>query len=301
MRRLGMIARVAVRAMFDERMALAIARAERESLQGSDGGIPGAWALEHDLRRALYGGQFELYYQPMIAVPSGRISGVEALIRWHHPVRGLLLPDSFIPLAEQTGLIDPIGEWVLRQACRQASAWRGCCKAPVRVAVNVSAAQLHRGNLVELLAANLAAERLPGGTIELELTESAVVANPEESGRTLRGLRELGVQISLDDFGSGYSSLSLLRRFPIGKLKIDRSFIHEVLTSRTDQSIVQGILSLARGLQLKTVAEGVESAEQLELLASVGVDEYQGHHFSAAAPAACVQQLLRANGPSGPR
>jgi diguanylate cyclase len=248
--------------------------------------------LENDLRRAIPNREFELYYQPEVSVVTGEIVGAEALIRWHHPERGLILPNSFIPVAEETGLIVPIGEWVLREACLQARAWRDCCPAPLRLAVNLSPAQLHQEGLVEVVRSSLAAAGLDGSALELELTEGSVVTNPDRSIQTLHQLRDLGVDLCIDDFGTGYSSLSYLRRFPITKLKIDRTFVRDVLSSKTDEAIVKAIISLARGLRLKTVAEGIENGAQLELLRGFGLDQYQGFHFSAAEPAMRLQNLI---------
>ena len=248
--------------------------------------------LENDLRRAIPNGQFELYYQPEVSVATGEIVGAEALIRWHHPERGLITPNSFIPVAEETGLIVPIGEWVLREACLQARAWRDCCPIPMRLAVNLSPAQLHQDGLVETVRSSLAAAGLDGSALELELTEGSVITNSDKSIQTLHQLRDLGVELCIDDFGTGYSSLSYLRRFPITKLKIDRTFVRDVLTSKTDEAIVKAIVSLARGLKLKTVAEGIENGAQLELLRGFGLDLYQGFHFSPAEPAMRLQNLI---------
>ncbi len=249
--------------------------------------------LESDLHSALAGGQFELHYQPKVVTTTGKIQGVEALIRWRHPERGLIPPVEFIPLAEETGLIGPIGDWVVHEACRQAKAWQRAGLPPVRVAVNLSASQFRLGGLVDTIRDALSAADLSPQSLEVELTESAVMSDPEESVTILEQLSQMGVVVSVDDFGTGYSSMSYLRRFPIDKLKIDRAFISEILTRPDDVSIVRAIISLAHSLRLKVVAEGVETPEQLEILRSLGCDHYQGYHFSAALPPADFEQLLR--------
>ena len=240
--------------------------------------------LENGLRHALAHCEFILHYQPKVDVRSGRIDSAEALIRWRHPTRGLTAPMEFIPLAEESGLILPIGEWALREACRQAYAWQAAGMRPLRVAVNLSAQQFRQRNLVEVVHSALQAARLEPQYLELELTESAVMQDAEKSIETLRQLSELGVRISVDDFGTGYSSLSYLRRLPLDRLKIDRTFIREVATSRDDAAIVRAIVSLAHHLHLKVIAEGVETPDQLAFLRELGCDQYQGFHHSAPVP-----------------
>jgi len=240
--------------------------------------------LENGLRRALSRREFVVHYQPKVDVRSGGIDSAEALVRWRHPTRGLTMPMDFIPLAEETGLIIPIGEWVLREACRQAFAWQAAGLRPLRVAVNLSAQQFKQKNLVDVVCAALTGARLEPHYLELELTESAVMDDPERSIDILRRLSELGVRISVDDFGTGYSSLSYLRRLPLDKLKIDSAFIREVATSRDDAAIVRAIVSLAHNLHLKVIAEGVETPDQLTFLRDLGCDQYQGYHYSAPVP-----------------
>ena len=251
--------------------------------------------LESDLHAALANGEFELHYQPKVATATGAIHGVEALIRWRHPERGLVPPAEFIPLAEENGLIGEIGEWVVHEACRQAKAWQRAGLPPVRVAVNLSGSQFRRAGLVNMIRGALEAADLAPHSLEVELTESSVMSDPEESVAILEQLSQMGVTVSVDDFGTGYSSMSYLRRFPIDKLKIDRAFISEILSRPDDASIVAAIVSLAHSLRLKVVAEGVETPEQLDVLKTLGCDQYQGYHFSAAVPPAEFERLFRAS------
>ena len=249
--------------------------------------------LESDLRVALEQGEFELHYQPKVNTATGQMHGAEALLRWTHPVRGAISPAEFIPVAEECGLIGIIGAWVMREACRQARAWQLAGLPPLRVAVNLSPSQFRQGNIVAMIRDALGDAGLEARYLEIELTETAVMTDAEESIAILEKLSAMGVLVSVDDFGTGYSSMSYLRRFPIDKLKIDRSFISEVMTRPDDASIVRAIVSLAHSLRLKVVAEGVESPEQLEFLRSVGCDQYQGYHFSRALPASQFETLVR--------
>lgn len=256
--------------------------------------------LESDMHTALEQNQFELHYQPKVNTETGMIHGAEALLRWRHPERGLIAPDEFIPIAEECGLIGKIGNWVINVACQQARAWQLAGLPPLRVGVNLSASQFRQGDLIATIRNALDRAGLDARFLEVELTESAVMSDPEESIAILRKLSEMGVLVSVDDFGTGYSSMSYLRKFPIDKLKIDRAFISEVMSRSEDASIVRAIISLAHSLQLKVVAEGVESLEQLNFLKTLGCDQYQGFHFSPAVPAAKFEELIRSNQNSEP-
>jgi diguanylate cyclase len=254
---------------------------------------------EADLHRALNLQQFELHYQPKVSALTKQMHSVEALIRWRHPVDGLVPPDRFIPLAEESGLIVSIGEWVLREACRQVRAWQDLGLPAMRVAVNVSALQFRRLDLVETVQHALSDAGVDARYLEIELTETALMSNPEESVEILERLSRMGVIVSVDDFGTGYSSMSYLRRFPIDKLKIDRSFINHLMTSADDASIVRAIISLAHGLRLKVVAEGVETAEQVACLQKLGCDQFQGFYFSRPVTATAFEELLRSVADAG--
>jgi diguanylate cyclase (GGDEF)-like protein/PAS domain S-box-containing protein len=246
-------------------------------------------ALELDLRKAFNQGEFELYYQPLINLRGGDVSGFEALLRWRHPERGMISPAEFIPLAEEIGLINPLGEWVLREACADAMTW----PKPVKVAVNLSPVQFKSRNLVQAVLTALAYSRLPPERLELEITESVLLDETDTNLATLHRLRELGVCISMDDFGTGYSSLSYLRSFPFDKIKIDQSFVRE-LTERPDcMAIVRAVTGLGASLGIATTAEGVETHEQLDRLRAEGCTEVQGYLFSAPRPATEVAGMLK--------
>lgn len=248
--------------------------------------------LESDLHNAIAMKQFELYYQPKVDTTIGTVRSAEALIRWAHPTRGLIAPEDFIPLAEECGLIGSIGEWVVREACRQARAWQDDGVGSLRVSVNLSASQFRLSDLVDTVRRALDDAGLEPRYLEMELTESAVMSDPEQSIAILEQLSTMGVLVSVDDFGTGYSSMSYLRRFPIDKLKIDRLFIAEMERRPEDASIVRAIVSLAHSLRLKVVAEGVETPAQLDFLKSVGCDEYQGYYFSRPLPATEFESLI---------
>ncbi|MGH6868197.1 MAG: putative bifunctional diguanylate cyclase/phosphodiesterase, partial [Methylocella sp.] len=245
-------------------------------------------ALGLDLRKALAAGELEVYYQPLVTLETGVISGFEALLRWHHPLRGMVAPVQFIPLAEETGLIVPIGEWVLRQACAEAAGWPDNLK----VAVNLSPVQFKKGNLPQLVFATLASSGLPAARLELEITESLFLANSETNLATLRSLRALGVSIAMDDFGTGYSGLSYLRAFPFDKIKIDRSFISELSESADCMAIIRAITDLGSNLGIPTLAEGVETKKQLSWLREAGCTEMQGFLFSRPVRACEIAELL---------
>ena len=252
--------------------------------------------IEGDLRSALALGQLALHYQPKIDIASGEMRSVEALIRWRHPTRGPILPGEFIPIAEESGLILEIGDWVIREACRQAREWQQRHMPFLRVAVNVSPLQFRQANFVHKVRAALKDHGLDATYLEIELTEATLMNNAETSVALLEQLSELGVVVAIDDFGTGYSSMSYLQRFPIDKLKIDRSFISDVASNAGDASIVRAIISLAHGLHLKVIAEGVESEEQLGILRRMGCDQYQGFYRSAAVPAAEIERFVRQDG-----
>jgi len=244
--------------------------------------------MELDLRRAFVHGEFELHYQPLVDVVSGRISGFESLLRWRHPEKGMISPSEFIPVAEDIGLITSIGEWALREACNEAVKW----PSEVKVAVNLSPVQFRSRHLVQVVISALANSGLSPKRLELEITESVFLVETEANLAILHQLRELGVAISMDDFGTGYSSLSYLRSFPFDKIKIDRSFVKDLAKRSDCVAIVRAISGLERSLNITTTAEGVETVDQLDWLRAEGCNEVQGFLFSAAKPAAEVEQLL---------
>ena len=244
--------------------------------------------LELDLRAALARSEFQVYYQPIHDLQADEIIGFEALVRWKHQLRGLIAPMDFIPLAEETGLIVPIGEWVLRKACSEAAGW----SQDVRVAVNLSPVQFKNRNLVPSVIAALTASQLAPNRLELEITESVLLQDSEATLAALHKLRDFGVRISMDDFGTGYSSLSYLRSFPFDKIKIDRSFVHDLATRNDSMAIVRAVTGLGKSLGISTTAEGVETSEQLKLLRAEGCTEVQGYLFSPPCPASEVEKLL---------
>ena len=248
--------------------------------------------LESALRSAVCRREFVLHYQPKVSFENGHIVSVEALVRWNHPQRGLLSPGEFIPLAEETGLILPIGAWVLDEACRQLQQWHAAGLTHLRMAVNLSAQQFRDKSLLDAVRAALADAHLEPRFLELELTETAVMQDAGQSAAILRSLSELGVRISVDDFGTGYSSLSYLQRFPLNKVKIDRSFVREIVRNHGDSEIVRAIVSLAHSLRLVVIAEGVETEEQLDFLNQIGCDQYQGYFCSPPVPAAELEALV---------
>jgi diguanylate cyclase (GGDEF)-like protein len=252
--------------------------------------------LESGLRRAVEGGELVLYYQPQVDTVTGRVVGLEALARWVHPEHGMIPPAEFIPLAEETGLIIPLGEWVLRRACSQVKAWQVEGFDPLPVAVNLSGRQFRRGDLPQLVSRVLGETGLPPSSLRLELTESCVMEDAGFAAGVLRELKAQGVGLSIDDFGTGYSSLSYLKRLPVDELKIDRSFVNDATNNEDDAAIVAAIVLLARTLRLQVVAEGVETKEQLELLRALGCGRAQGFLFSRPLPAEEVRSLLPSKG-----
>ncbi len=256
-------------------------------------------AMESDLRRALERNEFLLHYQPKVDIGSGRIAGVEALIRWQQPGKALIPPAQFIPLAEETGLIVPIGEWVLRTACLQNKSWQDQGLPRLRTAVNLSARQFAHENLVQDVARVLSETGLAPAALEFEITESMVMSNPERAVRLLDQFKNMGIHLSIDDFGTGYSSLSYLKRFPINSVKIDRSFIRDLPGDGDDAAITEAIIAMAHSLRLRVIAEGVETEEQLRFLRAHGCDEMQGYHFSRPLPEGELLRLLRAAASGG--
>lgn len=250
--------------------------------------------LDTELRSALVNDEFELLYQPVVTLAGNTIVGVEGLLRWHHPVSGMIAPAEFIPIAEESGLIIPIGEWVIRQACADAARW----PHHISIALNLSPVQFRSPNLIPTIINALAMTGLPASRLELEITEDVLLQHNSENLAMLNRLRDLGVRIVMDDFGTGYSSLNYLRRFPFDKLKIDRSFVNDLTRHNAEaRAIVQAVVSLATALKVSTIAEGVETKEQLKFLRAAGCTEYQGHLFSAPKPASEIARLFetRAN------
>ena len=248
--------------------------------------------LDTDLRRAIERQEFQLYYQPIVGVSTGRLEGFEALLRWPHWERGLVYPADFIPVAEETGLILPMGWWALREACRQLAEWRAgvAAKRPLRIAVNLSGKQFLQPDLVGQIETILSETGLPASGLKLEITESAIIDNTTAGIDLLLRLKEMGIQIAIDDFGTGYSSLSYLHKLPIDSLKIDRSFVS--CMGQDSVEIVRTIIGLAHNLGLDVIAEGVETAEQLQQLRTLGCEYAQGYLFSRPAEAADIERLL---------
>ncbi len=252
-------------------------------------------ALESSLRRAIERGELVLYYQGKVETRTGRITGVESLVRWQHPELGLLSPDQFIPLAEETGLIVPLSKWVLREACKQVCEWQRQNLPPLSVAVNLSARQFVDDHLLEDTALALRELGMDPTLLELEITESMMMHNPERTIQILQALKAMGIRIAIDDFGIGYSSLSHLRQFPIDIIKIDRSFIQDVPGDPADEAITEAIIAMGKSLKITVVAEGVETIEQLQFLSERSCEEIQGYFFSKPLPAADFTKLLWKN------
>ncbi len=257
----------------------------------------GQWAferltLEESLQGALLNDEFRVHYQPRLDAQTREILGVEALVRWVHPQLGMVSPVQFIPLAEETGLIEPIGEWVLREACRQNQAWRDEGFAPIRVSVNLSPIQFRNADLPNVVERALADARLATDGLELEVTESMLMNNPDDTIRVLKKFKAMGLKISIDDFGTGYSSLSYLKQFPIDSLKVDRSFIQNVTTNPDDAAITTAVILMGHSLKLNVVAEGVETESQLSFLQVLQCNEVQGFLFSPPVPADRMETML---------
>jgi diguanylate cyclase (GGDEF)-like protein len=251
--------------------------------------------LEASLRRALQREEFLLHYQPKLDIASGRVTGMEALVRWKRPDSGMISPAEFIPLAEETGLIVAIGEWVLRAACEYTQLSHPGGTPPLRVAVNLSARQFTQASLVSDVARILDLTGLGPEALELEITESMVMGNPEQAIQTLRQLKSMGIALSIDDFGTGYSSLGYLKRFPLDHIKIDRSFIKDIPEDNDDATITRTIIAMAHNLRLKVIAEGVETEAQMDFLRQHGCDEIQGYYFSRPLPGSEFTALLKAH------
>ncbi len=248
--------------------------------------------IEEDLRNALEQDQLELYYQPKVDCRTERVVGAEALVRWNHPQRGLILPGEFISVAEECGLINRLGAWVLQRACKQTRAWRDSLFSDFRIAVNLSPAQFQDAELVNSVTEIVKETSLPAGTLELEITESILMNNPEKAVSTLEELKKLGVLIAIDDFGTGYSSLNYLKRFPVTSIKIDRSFVNDIHVDVDDKAIVDAVIGLGHSLNLEVVAEGVEEIEQLVYLQEKGCNFIQGYLFSKPLPASTFENWV---------
>jgi diguanylate cyclase (GGDEF)-like protein/PAS domain S-box-containing protein len=249
--------------------------------------------VEHDLRHALKYGEFELNYQPVFSLVTGEVTSFEALLRWNHPQRGTVMPGDFIRIAEDTGLIEPIGSWVLGEACRQLRLWHDAGFTHLGMAVNLSAKQFRRGTLAQNVRAVLEENRVPPEKLELEITESVIMDQAEQGIATLEALSDLGVKIAVDDFGTGYSSLAYIKRFPIDRLKVDRAFVRDVTTDRDDAAIVSAIVALGRAVEVSVLAEGVETFDQLTHLRELGCEHVQGFLFSRPVPADRALDMLR--------
>jgi diguanylate cyclase (GGDEF)-like protein/PAS domain S-box-containing protein len=248
--------------------------------------------LNNDLRHAIARREFVLHYQPKVDLVSGRLQGLEALLRWNHPTRGLVTPMEFVPALEDSGLILPVGEWVLEEACAQIARWQAAGLAPVPVAINLSAKQFRRRDLDDVVARALAAAGVASALLELEITESSLMEDPEQAVRLLRSLRRQGVRISVDDFGTGYSSLSYLTRLPLSALKIDRSFVRDAVTNPEAASIVRAVIDMAHNLRFTVIAEGVETEQQVAFLRQHACDQAQGFLYGRPAPADQVRGRL---------
>ncbi|MCF8104117.1 MAG: EAL domain-containing protein [Desulfohalobiaceae bacterium] len=249
--------------------------------------------LESDLRKALHKEEFELFFQPIVSLESQNISGLEALLRWRHPERGLIAPNQFIPIAEELGLIIPIGEWAIQSACRQAGSWQRLGIPPLEISVNLSQIQFRDKDILEKIKAIITESGIDPALLQIEITESSISEDIQAAVAVLQGLKDLGVKIAIDDFGTGTSSLGTLKNLPVDTLKLDRSFIRSLPESSNDQAIVQAILSLGKIMDLKIIAEGIETQDQLEFLQNTRCDAYQGFYYSRPLPGKEIAELLQ--------
>jgi EAL domain-containing protein (putative c-di-GMP-specific phosphodiesterase class I) len=255
--------------------------------------VQGKLAMQDGLRNALNHNEFLLLYQPQVDLQSGQIIGVEALIRWQHPSLGIVSPIQFIPQAEETGLIVPIGDWVIHTACRQNKAWQDAGHPPITMSVNISARQFIERDLIDRVRHALQETGLDPMYLELELTESLIMQDLQQAISTMKELQAMGISLSIDDFGTGYSSLAALKSFPIARLKIDQSFVRDLPDNENDKAIATAVISLGHKLNLKVIAEGVETQEQQTFLRENGCDEIQGYFFSRAVSFDEISLLLR--------
>jgi predicted signal transduction protein with EAL and GGDEF domain len=260
--------------------------------QAMDAKMMARHAMELDLRRALVNGEFEVHYQPLVNLEHDRISACEALLRWNHPFRGEIRPDSFIPVAEESGLINRIGDWVIRKACEDAASWPG----DITLAINISPVQFRNENLISVVTHALATSGLAPDRLELEITEAILLEHTEATLDTLNKLRAFGIRIAMDDFGTGYSSLSYLQKFPFDKIKIDGSFVNALSDAPESSAVIRAVTGLASSFRMVTTAEGVETREQLEQVRALGCTEMQGYLFSKARTAADLAVLLAESG-----
>jgi len=248
--------------------------------------------LKNELRSAISNSEFELYYQPQIDIADAKIIGLEALIRWRHPVQGLLPPGDFIELAEETGQINAITDWVIAEACKQLAHWQNMGLHNLRVAINVSPREFERDDMVDQISTHLTRHHLPSGSLEIEITEKILLQDVPRIVSKMKSLREHGVRISVDDFGTCYSSLNYLRHFPISTIKIDQSFIRDLSEEHCTSPVIQAIIGIAHGFGLHLLAEGVETSFQMKTLQELGCNEMQGYLFSKPVPAADAEHLL---------
>jgi EAL domain-containing protein (putative c-di-GMP-specific phosphodiesterase class I) len=259
----------------------------------------GRLELETDLRSAFANGDFQIFYQPKVELASGNIIGVEALLRWHHNLRGWIAPDVFIPVAEETGVIAALGDWVILEACKQLAIWRNKGLGHLTIAVNVSVQQFARADFVDTVVRTMREYSVTAGQLELEITESLLMRNLDDTTACMRRFRDAGVTLSIDDFGTGYSSFGYLRQFPVDALKIDRSFVKDMHNNDDDAAICAAIIAMARELKIKVIAEGVTNNEQIKFLQRHRCDQMQGYLISKPIPVDDLEMLLRGVAPGG--